>query len=175
MQIININFINFNTKYVKFININKNDKLYYHIYFNCKKEEIKNKYKIKEEDKVTKIKIIIDYQVKSFKELFRFCECIESINFKKFYRNNITDMSWMFYECSSLKELNLSNWDTKNVINMSYMFNVCSSLASLPDISKWDTSNVENMNCIFNKCSSLRFLPDISKWTTKNITTLIIK
>ena len=46
-------------KYGIFIDINKNDKLYYHIYFNDKKEEIKNKYKIKEEDEVTKIKIII--------------------------------------------------------------------------------------------------------------------
>ena len=71
-----------------FININKNDKLYYHIYFNDNKEEIKNKYEIKEEDKVTKIKIIIDYQVKSFKKLF-WCKCIESIRFKKFYRNNV--------------------------------------------------------------------------------------
>ena len=76
-------------KYGKFININENDKLYYHIYFNDNKEEIKNKYEINKEDKVTKIKIIIDYQVKSFKELFSWCECIESINFKKFYRNII--------------------------------------------------------------------------------------
>ena len=76
-------------KYDKFININENDendKLYYHIYVNDNKEEIKNKYEIEEEDKVTKIKIIIDYQVKSFKDLFSWCKCIESINFKKFYR-----------------------------------------------------------------------------------------
>ena len=53
-----------------FININENDKLYYHIYFNDNKEEIKNKNIIEEEDKVTKIKIIIDYQVNSFKGLF---------------------------------------------------------------------------------------------------------
>ena len=45
-------------KYGKFINIKENDKLYYHIYFNDNNEEIKNKYKIKKEDKVTKIKII---------------------------------------------------------------------------------------------------------------------
>ena len=88
-------------KYGEFIKIKKNDKLYYHIYFNNNIKEIKNNYRIKEEDgvtkheyyieendKVTKIKIIIDYQVKSFKELFYDCECIESINFKKFYRNN---------------------------------------------------------------------------------------
>ena len=115
-------------KYGKFINIKENDELYYHIYFNDNNEEIKNKYEIKEEDKVTKIKIIIDYQVKSFKKLFSGCKCIESINFKKFYRNNITDMSWMFYECSSLKELNLTNFNTNNVTNMREMFYGCSSL-----------------------------------------------
>ena len=109
-----------------FININENDKLYYHIYFNDNKEEIKNKYEIDEQDKVTKIKIIIDYQVKSFKSLFHFCECIESINFKKFYRNNITDMSLMFAGCSSLKELNLNNFNTNNVTNMCWMFSGCS-------------------------------------------------
>ena len=38
-------------KYGIFININENDKLYYHIYFNNNKKEIKNKYNICEEDK----------------------------------------------------------------------------------------------------------------------------
>ena len=49
----------------------------------------KHEYKIDEQDKITKIKIIIDYQVKSFKGFFFFCKCIESINFKKFYRNKL--------------------------------------------------------------------------------------
>ena len=48
------------------------------------------KTKLNEEDKVSKINIIIDYQIKSFKYLFSYCKCIESIEFKKFYRNNIT-------------------------------------------------------------------------------------
>ena len=90
-------------EYGKFINIDENDELYYHIYFNDNKEEMKNKYTINKKDKITKIKIIIDYQVKSFKDLFSWCKCAKSINFKKFYRNNITDMSWMFDRCSSLK------------------------------------------------------------------------
>ena len=68
----------------------------------------KHEYYIEEEDKVTKIKIIIDYQVKSFKGLFNWCECIKSINFKKFFRNNITDMICMFSGCSN---------DLKNKIN----------------------------------------------------------
>ena len=90
-------------KFGKFINIKENDKLYYHIYFNDNKEEIKNQYGIKVRDKVEKIRIIIDYQIKSFEKLFYDCECIESIYFKKFYRNNINNMSHMFYYCLSLK------------------------------------------------------------------------
>ena len=43
---IEIEIIPTKDKYGKFINIKKNDKLYYHIYFNDNKEEIKNKYKI---------------------------------------------------------------------------------------------------------------------------------
>ena len=86
---IEIEIIPIKDKYGKFINIKENDELYYHIYFNDNNEEIKNKYDIKEEDKVKKIKIIIDYQVKSFKKLFSVCDCIKSINFKKFYRNNV--------------------------------------------------------------------------------------
>ena len=123
---IEIEIIPTKDEYGEFININKDDRLYYHIYFNDNKEEIKNKYEINKKDKITKIKIIIDYQIKSFNSLFKWCECIESINFKKFYRNNITDMSFMFSGCSSLKELNLNNFNTNNVINMYSMFWGCS-------------------------------------------------
>ena len=113
--------------YGRFIYIGDYEDIYYHIYFNDNEEEIKNKYSIKEEDKVTKIKIIIDYQIKSFEFLFSCCECIESINFKKFYRNNIINMNSMFERCSSLKELNLSNLNTSNVTDMSEMFYECRS------------------------------------------------
>ena len=48
------------------INIKKEDKEYYHIYYNDnKKEEIKST-SLNENDKVSKINIIIDYQVESF-------------------------------------------------------------------------------------------------------------
>jgi len=53
------------------------------------------------------------------------CECIESIKFKKFSRNNITNMSYMFFGCSSLKELNLNNFNTNNITYMSCMFEGC--------------------------------------------------
>ena len=111
--------------YGKFINIKEEDKKYFHIYFNDnKKKEIESLYK---DDNVSKISIIIDYQIKSFSELFYNCECIESIKFKKFYRNNVTDMSWMFYGCSSLKKINLFNFNTNNNIDISWIFEGCSS------------------------------------------------
>ena len=112
-------------KYGKFINISDKEEEYYHIYFNNSNEEIKRNY-LNINDKVKIIKIIIDYQIESFYNLFYYCTCIEYINFKKFYRNNITNMRGMFGGCSSLKELNLSNFNTNNVTNMRNMFSGCS-------------------------------------------------
>ena len=65
----------------KFINIPEKEELFYHIYFNNSEKEINRNY-IKENDKIKNIKIIIDYQVKSFSGLFQECD-IEYINFKK--------------------------------------------------------------------------------------------
>ena len=93
-------------KYGNFININKENEEYYHIYYNDNENEQIKSTSLNENDKISKINIFIDYQVESFYDLFYYCECIESICFKKFYRNNVTDMSYMFFGCSSLKDLN---------------------------------------------------------------------
>ena len=124
---IEIEIIPTKNEYGQFLKIGEDYKKYYHIYFNDnKKEKIKNTY-LNEKDIVSKINIIIDYQVESFSCLFESCKCIESINFKKFYRNNINDMCYMFFRCSSLKELNLTNFDTNNVTDMRFMLKLCSS------------------------------------------------
>ena len=150
----------------KFIDIRKEDEKYYHIYFNNNEKEIKRNYINKDEE----IKITIDYQVISFKNLFKDCKCIESINFKKFYRNNIIDMSGMFYNCSSLKELNLSNFNTSNVTNMSTMFSFCSSLKEL-NLSNFNTNNVTEMCGMFSNCSSLKEL-NLNNFNTDNVTNM---
>ena len=148
---IELDIIPMKGKYGKFININEEDKKYFHIYFNDnKKKEIENT-SLNIDDNVSKISIIIDYQIKSFSELFYYCGCIESIKFKKFYRNNVTDMSGMFFGCSLLKELNLINFNTNNVTNMGGMFCECSTLNEL-NISNFNTSNVQNMSYMFTKC-----------------------
>ena len=129
-----------NNKSGIFINIKEEDKKYYHIYFN-NKEEIKIKY-IKEDEKIKIIKIIIDYKIESFENLFKYCKCIESINFKKFNRNNINNMGCMFYGCSSLKELNLNNFNTNNVTNIRSMFNRCLSLKEL-NLNNFNTKEIQ--------------------------------
>ena len=65
-------------KFGDFINIPDKDKEYYHIYFNNSNEEIKRNY-LNINEKVKIIKIIIDYQVTSFKNLFYYCKFIDFI------------------------------------------------------------------------------------------------
>ena len=154
----------------KFINIaNKEEEQYYHIYFDDVKEEIKRYYLI-ENEKVSKIKIKITYQIKSFYELFRYCDCIYSICFPKFYRNTITNMNGMFYFCSSLKKIDFTNFKTDNVKNMNNMFSGCSSLEEL-NVSNFNTSNVTNMYNMFGNCTSLRKI-NVSNFNTSNVTNM---
>ena len=157
-------------KYGDFININKENEEYYHIYYNDNKNEQIKSTSLNENDKISKINIFIDYQVESFNELFYNCKCIESICFKKFYRNNVTNMSCMFYGCSSLKELNLNNFNTNNVTNMSCMFDGCSSLKEL-NLNNFNTNNVTNMSFMFNGCSSLKEL-NLNNFNTNNVTNM---
>ena len=57
-------------KYDKIINFKREDEKYYHIYFNNDKEELKRNY-INKREEIETIKIIIDYQIKSFEGLFK--------------------------------------------------------------------------------------------------------
>ena len=73
-------------KYLPFdcINVNKEDEPYFHIYYDDNEIEI-NKYSFEPEEKVNKIKVIIDCEVKSFRKLFYLCHNNKKITFKKFY------------------------------------------------------------------------------------------
>ena len=151
----------------KFININKEERIYYHIFFNDKEGEVKGTSLWKKNKKIKKIKIIIDYQVKSLKGLFNDCKCIESIYFNKSNRNNINNMKNMFSGCSSLKEINFSNLNTNNVNDMGYMFFNCSSIKEI-NLANFNTNKVEFMNYMFYGCSSLEKV-NISSFNTQNV------
>ena len=159
-------------KYGKFINIIDVKKEYYHIYFNDNKGKEFKRSTINESNKVSKINVIIDYQVESLSYLFSCCECIESIFFKRFNRNNIIDMSYLFDGCSSLKELNLSNFITNNVTNMWSLFSRCSSLKEI-NLTNFITNNVTDMSGMFRECSSLKEL-NLNNFDTFNVTNRII-
>ena len=145
-----------------FINNTKN----MHVFFNNIKKEI-NRGKLIKDDKVKKIKVIIDHEEKSFCRLFQNCCIIESVSFIKFTRNNITDMSFMFNECLSLKKINFYNFNTDNVTNMCYMFNNCRLLKKL-DLSKFNTPKVFDMQYMFCGCSNLKKL-NLSNFNTENV------
>ena len=67
---IELDIIPMKGEYGKFINIREEDKKFFHIYINDnKKKEIKNT-SLNIDDNISKISIIIDYQIKSFSELF---------------------------------------------------------------------------------------------------------
>ena len=138
---------------------------YYHIYINDDKEEIK-KLAINA-DKCEKIKIIIDYEVKSFKSLFQSCRKIKKLSFIKFLRKDIQDMSYMFDGCRYLEEINFINFRTNNVKNMISMFNGCRSLKKL-DLSSFNTNNVIDMFNMFNECSKLENI-NVSSFNTEKV------
>ena len=157
-------------EFVLFINrLGKAEKFFYHIYFNNSKEETKRRY-LKKNERVKKIRIIIDYPKLSFEHLFSDCKYIETINFKKFDRRKITNMSHMFYNCSSLKKIKFSNFKTNNVTDMSYMFYGCRALEKL-ELSNFSTNNVTNMNHMFFGCYSLKKL-NLSNFNTSNVNSM---
>ena len=102
------------------------DKSYYHFYFNDNKEEITRNYFYKQ-DKVKKIKILLDYEIESLSSLFKYCKCIKSINIKKYNREDITDLTEMFSRCRSLEEVDLSKLKINDYTDIEYMFSECSA------------------------------------------------
>ena len=152
-----------------FININnEEDMKYFHIYFNDNKEEIKRSI-YNNKDKVTKIKIIIDYQITSFEKLFYMC-AIEAIYFKRINRKNIYFMDFMFSRCSYLKELDISKIDTSNVKDMRGIFSHCPDLEEL-NITNFNTDKITDMSEMFYGCSKLKEL-NLSNFNTNNVTNM---
>ena len=121
----------------KFINFFNDNSKYYHIYLNNNKKGVELQ-KIKKEDKISKIKIKIDNQIKSLYKLFHNCKCIKAINFLKFNIEDIEDMNYMFCGCESLEKINFYNICTNNVKDMSYMFDGCLLLKDI-NFSRFNT------------------------------------
>ena len=140
-----------------FINISEKDESLCHIYFDDDDEtEIKRCY-LSGHEKVSKIRVTLDKEFKSFYKLFSECKIIRAMKFKYFDDRKIEDMSYMFDKCLFLQKLDLTKFKTNNVTNMEGMFSNCENLVSL-DLSSFNTNNVTNMRDMFNGCLSLNDL-----------------
>ena len=150
-----------------FINImNKKDDNFFCIFFNGGEKEIKRNY-IKPNEKVSKIKILIDKEIKSIANLFDGIDFVKKIIFRKFNRNDFTDFNSMFNGCTKLIKLDITKLKTDNVKNMKSMFSHCSSLKHF-DLSKFNTEKVENMEEMFFGCESLKKI-NISNFKTDKV------
>ena len=145
----------------------KKHQRFFHIYFNDDIKETKRYYLTKDDD-VKKIRVEIDYPVKSLLGLFNGCLFIDVITFKQFSRNNITNMSEMFRGCYNLKEINFSSFNTENVTNMSYMFTQCFNLKEL-NLTKFKTRNCTDMKGMFYFCIMLEKII-FDDFNTDNVT-----
>ena len=153
-----------NNESCKFINIKKEDEIYYHIYFNISKKEIKRNY-IKNDEKIKLIKIIIDYQIISFENLFYCCDFIESIYFnnnkQEIKRNyifsneqiklikiiidyQVKSLEKLFRSCGCIESIYFKKFSRNNINNMEYMFYECSSLKEL-NLNNFNTNKVTDM------------------------------
>ena len=159
-----------NNKYGKFFDFEKENELYFHIFFDNKKEEKKRNY-INKNEQVNIVKIIIDNQVKTLGIKFNESDCIEAIYFKKFYRININYKSRMFSGCSSLRELNLNNFNIKNETSLSWIFRGCSLLKEIT-INNFNINNVVSIASLFDECSSLKKININQNFNINHVTSI---
>lgn len=132
-----------------FIKINSKFKSFVHFYFGEDKSEKKVTY-VTTDNYASKIKVIMDYQVDALTDLFYNCSNVRTVNFIKFRRNNVKNMSCMF-RCWELRKINFYKFNTENVTNMEHMFGGCGQLSEL-NLSLFNTKNVRYMGKMFNLC-----------------------
>ena len=102
-NILNINFISFNTKYVK------SAKYMFHRCIYLSK---------------LNLSIFNTKNINDMSDMFSLCYFLENIDISSFDTKNLKDMSYMFYNCYNLKYINLSFFEFRNNVNINYFFNV---------------------------------------------------
>ena len=187
-NIININFINFNTKNVTDMK---------HMFSGCKNLKYLDLSKFNTENVVNMEGMFgryynYDYldkslydKVKNLEELIRLdskvkiylegCENLEKLNLSSSFNTlNVTNMLGMFRYCCNLKELNLPpSFDTQNVTVMLGMFNDCHNLEKLNIPSSFNTKNVNSMLGMFNCCYKLKELKLPDSFNTENVRNML--
>ena len=107
-NIMKINFVSFNTKYVTTMK---------YMFHRC----INLKY-------INNLFIFDTRNVIDMSDMFSFCNNLNNLDLSSFNIKNVKNMSYMFYCCYKLKNLNLFSLNTKNKIDMDYIFGICNKL-----------------------------------------------
>ena len=80
-------------------------------------------------------------------------------------KNNLTNLSYMFYLCLYLKDIDeLNLLDVKDVNDFSHMFQGCSSLSNIYSLQKWNVLNGTNFSSMFEGCSKLSNIKSLENW-----------
>ena len=127
-NIININFISFNTKYT-------NSMAY--MFYEC--TNIKN----------LNLLTFNTKNVKDMSYMFYHCKNLTNLDLSSFDTNNVIDMNNMFNYCKNLQDLSLSSFVFQNNINISYMFFDCWKL-NKANLFLHNISKVLNKSNIFS-------------------------
>ena len=107
--------------------------------------QVNNYIEVEEEKKQYRNEIIDKYDLKEGNN-----------NIKLIIKNNLNNMSYMFYGCKSLYNIEeLKYLDVSKCTNFSYMFWGCYSLSDIKPLEKWDVSKCTYFGYMFDDCSRI--------------------
>ena len=92
-------------------------------------------------------------------------------NIKLIIKDNLTNLSSMFYECKSLYNIDeLKYLDVSKCTDFSSMFSDCSSLSDIKSLEKQDVSKCTDFSSMFDCCYSLSDIKPLEKWDISKCT-----
>ena len=157
-NIIKINFISFNTKYITNM---KN------MFYECKN--------------LKKLNLLFfnTEKVTDMSNMFYRCHKIKFLDLTSFDTKNVEYMCYMFFCCKNLFSINLSNFNTEKVKDMSYMFFDCWNLENKNSLIKNINNNAKSINMYsnmwdFNNSNLFNFIDLENEKNDKNEINILI-
>ena len=127
-----------------------------------------NCYKLKKGENVVTMKIKNDLTNLSY--MFYLCLYLKDIDELNLLDvKDVNDFSHMFQGCSSLSNIySLQKWNVLNGTNFSSMFEGCSKLSNIKSLENWNVSKSNNLSHMFHGCSSLIVIKSLTNWDVSN-------
>ena len=135
---------------------------------NGEQHRLVNSYKLKTGENIVTVKIKNDLTNLSF--MFYLCVCLKNIDELNLLDvKNVNDFSHIFQGCSILSDIkSLQNWDVSNGINFSSMFEGCTSLSDIKALENWNLSQCNNLSHMFHGCALLKDIEPLKNWNVSN-------